>query len=50
MNVLAIDIGEGPVKMLAKGQKERREFQSSPKLTPKLMVAGVKRLAWASKL
>ena len=45
MNVLAIDIGGTHVKILATGQKERREFESGPKLTPKLMVAGVKKLA-----
>ena len=45
MSVLAIDIGGTHVKILATGQKERREFQSGPKLTPKLMVAGVKKLA-----
>ena len=45
MSVLAIDIGGTHVKILATGQKERRKFQSGPKLTPKLMVAGVKKLA-----
>jgi polyphosphate glucokinase len=45
MNVLAIDIGGTHVKILATGQKERREFESGPKLTPDLMVAGVKKLA-----
>ena len=45
MNVLAIDIGGTHVKILATGQTERREFESGPKLTPKLMVAGVKKLA-----
>ena len=45
MNVLAIDIGGTHVKILATGQKERREFESGPKLTPELMVAGVKKLA-----
>jgi len=42
MNVLAIDIGGTHMKILATGQKERREFESGPKLTPKLMVGGVK--------
>jgi polyphosphate glucokinase len=46
MNVLAIDIGGTHVKILATGQKERREFESGPKLTPKLMFAGVNKLAW----
>jgi polyphosphate glucokinase len=45
MNVLAIDIGGTHMKILATGQKERREFESGPKLTPKLMVGGVKKLA-----
>src|SRR5215469_3464908 len=43
MNVLAIDIGGTHVKFLATGQKERRQFESGPRLTPQLMVAGVKR-------
>src|SRR5262245_3020234 len=45
MNVLAIDIGGTHVKILARGQDERREFESGPKLTPQSMVAGVKKLA-----
>ena len=45
MSVLVIDIGGTHVKILATGQKERREFESGPKLTPKLMFAGVKKLA-----
>jgi polyphosphate glucokinase len=45
MNMLAIDIGGTHMKILATGQKERREFESGPKLTPKLMVGGVKKLA-----
>jgi polyphosphate glucokinase len=45
MNVLAIDVGGTHVKILATGQKERREFESGPQLTPQLMVAGVKKLA-----
>ena len=45
MNVLAIDIGGTQMKILAMGQNERWEFESGPKLTPKLMVAGVKKLA-----
>ena len=45
MKVLAIDIGGTHVKILATGQKEKREFESGLKLTPKLMVAGVKQLA-----
>ncbi|MFO1475581.1 MAG: ROK family protein [Verrucomicrobiota bacterium] len=45
MNILAIDIGGTHVKILATGQKERREFESGPTLTPRRMVAGVKKLA-----
>jgi polyphosphate glucokinase len=45
MNALAIDIGGTHVKILATGQNEHRQFDSGPKLTPRLMVAGVKRLA-----
>ena len=45
MNVLAVDIGGTHVKILATGQTERREFLSGPKLTPDLMVSGVKELA-----
>ena len=45
MNVLAIDIGGTHVKILATGQKELREFESGPKLTPERTVAGVKQLA-----
>src|SRR3954469_4954682 len=45
MNVLVIDVGGTHVKILATAQKERREFGSGPKLTPKRMVASVKKLA-----
>jgi polyphosphate glucokinase len=45
MNVLVIDVGGTHVKILATGQKERREFESGPSTTPGGMVAGVKRLA-----
>jgi polyphosphate glucokinase len=45
MNVLAIDIGGNHVKILATGQQEHREFSSGPKMTPEIMVAGVKDLA-----
>jgi len=44
MNVLAIDIGGMNVKILATGQKERRKFESGPRLTPELMVKGVRKL------
>jgi len=45
MNVLAIDIGGTNVKILATGQTEARKFPSGPTLTPRRMVAAVKKLA-----
>ena len=45
MNVLVIDVGGTHVKILATGQTEPRKFSSGPKLTPKQVVAGVKKLA-----
>src|ERR1700685_2000689 len=45
MNVLAVDVGGTHVKILASGQKERREFASGPKLNAKQMVDRVKELA-----
>src|SRR5689334_7364886 len=45
MNVLVVDVGGTHVKILATGQKARREFASGPTLTPKRMVAEVKKLA-----
>ena len=45
MNVLVIDVGGSNVKILATGQTEPRKFPSGPTLTPKGMVAGVKKLA-----
>ena len=45
MNVLVIDVGGTHVKILATGQHEPREFASGATLTPKRMVAGVKKLA-----
>ena len=49
MKILAVDVGGTHVKILASGEKERREFVSGPTLTPRQMVARVKRLAkgWA---
>jgi polyphosphate glucokinase len=43
--VLVVDRGGTHVKVLATGQKQSREFLSGPKLTPRQMVAGVKKLA-----
>jgi len=45
VNVLVVDVGGTHVKILATGQKAMREFPSGPTLTPKRMVAGVKKLA-----
>ena len=44
MNVLVIDVGGTHVKVLATGQDPHREFDSGPALTPKRMVAKVRRL------
>jgi len=45
MNVLVLDVGGTHVKILATGQKERREFVSGPTMTPVEMVAGVLKAA-----
>jgi len=45
VNVLAVDIGGSNVKILATGQKDPRKIPSGPTLTPKAMVAGIKKLA-----
>src|SRR5437660_1719196 len=44
-NVLVVDVGGTSVKILATGQKEHRSFPSGPKMTPRQMVSGVKKLA-----
>jgi polyphosphate glucokinase len=44
MKVLVIDVGGTHVKMLASGQKEPQKFESGPTMTPKQMIAGVKKL------
>ena len=44
MKVLTIDIGGTHVKFRLTGKRTHREFLSGPKLTPKMMVAGVKKL------
>ena len=44
MKVLVIDIGGTHVKLLATGQDGPRAFVSGPTLTPREMVAGVKKL------
>ena len=43
--VLVIDVGGTSVKILATGEQEHRAFPSGPKMTPKQMVVGVKKLA-----
>jgi polyphosphate glucokinase len=47
--VLVVDVGGNSVKILASEHKVRRSFPSGPKMTPKDMVSGVKKLAadWA---
>jgi polyphosphate glucokinase len=45
MNVLVIDVGGTNIKILATGQDESRRFPSGPTMTPKRVVAGVKKLA-----
>jgi polyphosphate glucokinase len=44
MKVLSIDIGGTSIKFLASGQKEPRMFSSGPEMTPKKMVAQLKKL------
>jgi polyphosphate glucokinase len=43
--VLVIDVGGTSVKILASGQTEARKFPSGKGMTPRKMVAGVKKLA-----
>jgi len=45
MNVLVIDVGGTHVKILASGEKEKREFDSGPTLTARQMVSSVRKLA-----
>jgi polyphosphate glucokinase len=45
VDVLVIDVGGTHVKLLATGQDGPRAFVSGPTLTPRQMVAGVKKLA-----
>jgi polyphosphate glucokinase len=49
MKVLSVDVGGTHVKILATGQKDKREFASGPKLSAQQMVDQVKVLAegWA---
>jgi polyphosphate glucokinase len=45
MNVLAIDVGGTNIKLLATGREGRRKFPSGPKMTAKLMVDEVRKVA-----
>ena len=45
MNILAIDVGGTHVKILANGEKEKREIDSGPAMTARQMVWGVEKLA-----
>jgi polyphosphate glucokinase len=45
MRVLSVDVGGTNVKVLATGQTEPRKFPSGARMSPKQMVAGVKRIA-----
>ena len=45
MNILVIDVGGTHVKILASGEKEKREIDSGPTLTARQMVSSVKKLA-----
>jgi polyphosphate glucokinase len=45
MKILAVDVGGTHVKILATGQKQKREIDSGPKMTARQMVSDVKKLA-----
>ena len=45
MNILAIDVGGTHVKILANGEKEKREIKSGPTMTARQMVSSVEKLA-----
>jgi polyphosphate glucokinase len=45
MNILVIDVGGTHVKILASGEKVKREIDSGPTLTARQMVSSVKKLA-----
>ena len=49
MKVLAVDVGGSHVKILATGQKQKREIVSGPRMTARQMVSRVKKLSegWA---
>src|SRR6476660_10201644 len=45
MNILVVDVGGTHVKILASGEKDKREIDSGPTLTARQMVSSVKKLA-----
>src|SRR5438477_4529350 len=45
MKILTVDIGGTNVKVLATGQREPRKLPSGKTLTPRKMLAGVKKVA-----
>jgi polyphosphate glucokinase len=49
MKILSVDVGGSHVKILATGQKQKREIVSGPRMTARQMVSRVKKLAqgWA---
>src|ERR1700722_12671908 len=49
MKILAVDVGGTHVKILATGQKQKREIVSAPKMTSRQMVSGIneRARAWA---
>ena len=45
MKILAIDVGGTHVKIFANGENEKREIESGPTMTARLMVSSVEKLA-----
>jgi len=45
MKILAVDVGGTHVKILASGQKQRREIVSGSQMTARKMVSTVRKLA-----
>ena len=45
MKILVVDVGGTHVKILASGEREKREFDSGPTLTARQMVSSVRKLA-----
>jgi polyphosphate glucokinase len=45
MNILVIDVGGTHIKILATGEKEKREIDSGPSITARNMVSSIKALA-----